>query len=244
VSTRPLTGQMALVTGASQGIGKAIALQLATAGAGLCLVGRDPEKLDAVEAQARAVTGEVSTFRADLTVDGDLQTLCSGVRRDVRRLDILVHCAGLHARGPVAEAPSEQFDALYGANVRAPYALTQALLPLLREARGQIVFINSSVGLQAPANAGQFAATQHALRAVADSLRQEVNADGIRVLSVYPGRTATPRQATIFQLEGRPYEPQRLMQPEDVATMVVHALCVPRTAEVTDISIRPMQKHT
>ena len=240
--SQQLVGQMALVTGSSQGIGKAIALELAAAGAELCLVGREPGKLEAVADEARASTRRVVVFRGDLTVDGDLQELCSCIMHDVGRLDILVHSAGHYAMGPTERASPEEFDALYRANVRAPYALTQALLPLLREARGQVVFINSSVGLQARATVGQFAATQHALKAIADSLRQEVNADGVRVLSVYPGRTATPRQAMIFQMEGRRYEPQLLMQPEDVATMVAHALCLPRTAEVTDISMRPMKK--
>lgn len=241
---KPLAGQVALVTGSSQGIGKAIALQLSAAGADLCLVGREPQKLEAVGEEARATTDQVFVYRADLTVDGDLEELCSSIRRDVGRLDILVHCAGHYTMGPTEAAPTGEFDALYRSNVRAPYALTQALLPLLREAGGQVVFINSSVGLQARANVGQFAATQHALKAIADSLRQEVNADGVRVLSVYPGRTATPRQAMIFQMEGRSYVPHLLMQPEDVATMVAHALCLSRTAEVTDISIRPMRKAT
>jgi NADP-dependent 3-hydroxy acid dehydrogenase YdfG len=240
----PLHGHIALVTGGSQGIGKAIALGLAAAGAGLCLVGRELQKLQAVGEEAGAEGREVVTYRADLTVDEDLQQLCSRVAHDVPRLDVLVHCAGMYARGPMGQASLEEFDALFRANVRAPYALTRALLPLLRSACGQVVFVNSSVGLQAPAGVGQFAATQHALKAIADSLRQEVNADGVRVLSVYPGRTATPRQAIIFQMEGRRYEPHLLMQPEDVASAVVHALCLPRTAEVTDISIRPLRKPT
>lgn len=238
----PLTGQIALVTGASQGIGKAISLALAAAGAVLCLVGREPQKLAAVREKMHATTPQVFTYRADLTVDGDLQELCSGVKHDVRRLDILVHCAGLYSMAPMEQAPPEEFDALYRANVRVPYALTRALLPLLRAARGQVVFINSTVGLQARAKVGQFAATQHALKAIADSLRQEVNEDGIRVLSVYPGRTATPRQAIIFQMEGRNYEPHLLMQAEDVASMVIQALCLPRTAEVTEIHMRPLVK--
>ena len=92
---------------------------------------------------------------------------------------------------------------------------------MLRTRRGQVVFVNSTIGLSTRAGAGQFAATQHALRAVADTLRDEVNPDGIRVTSVYPGRTATPRQATLHAHEGRTYRPERLMQPDDVAAMVV-----------------------
>src|ERR1700741_1963961 len=122
---------------------------------------------------------------------------------------------------------------MYRSNVRGHYALTQALLDLLRKQKGQVVFINSSAGLRSPATVGQFSATQHAFRAMADSLRDEVNSDGVRVLSVYPGRTATPRMAALFANEGRPYRPELLMQPEDIAVMVSQALSLPRTAEVT-----------
>jgi NADP-dependent 3-hydroxy acid dehydrogenase YdfG len=80
------------------------------------------------------------------------------------------------------------------------------------------------------------------LKAIADSLRAEVNADGVRVVSLYPGRTATPQQQEIHELENKPYHPERLLQPQDIARAVVDALSLPRTAEVTDINIRAMQK--
>jgi NADP-dependent 3-hydroxy acid dehydrogenase YdfG len=133
-------------------------------------------------------------------------------------------------------------DRQYRINVRAPYMLTQALLPMLKSRRGQIVFINSSAGLNARANVSQYAATKHALKAVADSLREEINAEGLRVLSVYPGRTATPMQADVHTMEGRAYRPDRLMQPEDVAAVVINALSLPSSAEVTDIHVRPLIK--
>jgi NAD(P)-dependent dehydrogenase (short-subunit alcohol dehydrogenase family) len=137
----------------------------------------------------------------------------------------------------------EDLDLQYATNVRAPYLLTQRLLEFLKVSRGQIVFINSSAGLTAKRpEVGQYAATKHALKAVADSLREEVNRKGIRVLTLYLGRTATPMQEALFRQEGREYCPAALLQPEDVASVVVHTLLLPPTAEVTDISIRPMQK--
>ena len=144
--------------------------------------------------------------------------------------------------GPIEHASVMELDNLYRINVRAPYALTKALLPAVRASHGQIVFINSSVGLVARASVAAYAASKHALKAIADSLRSEVNADGVRVITVYPGRTATPQQQKIHNLEGKQYEPGRLLQPEDVAKAILNALAMPRTAEVTDISIRPMQK--
>jgi NAD(P)-dependent dehydrogenase (short-subunit alcohol dehydrogenase family) len=168
--------------------------------------------------------------------------LAAQLRRDFSTIDVLIHSAGTIVNGALAVLPVEDLDRQYRTNVRAPYLLTQALLSLLKACQGQIVFMNSTVGLNAGANAGQYAATKHALRAIADSLRAEVNPQGVRVLSVYLGRTATPMQAAVHQTEGRAYHPDLLMQPEDVATVVLNTLSVPRTAEVTDIHLRPMIK--
>jgi NAD(P)-dependent dehydrogenase (short-subunit alcohol dehydrogenase family) len=234
--------QVAVVTGASRGIGKAIALGLAAQSAAVVLVGRDVNALERAGAQARATSPTVMSYRADLTVDDDIAALAARIRAAFGAVDILVHSAGIIHHGPTDGAPVADFDEQYRANVHAPYVLTQALLPMLRTRRGQVVFVNSSIGLSTRAGAGQFAATQHALRAMADTLRDEVNPDGIRVTSIYPGRTATPRQATLHALEGRAYRPERLMQPDDVAAMVLGALGLARTAEVTDIRIRPMLK--
>ncbi len=237
-----LKNQVAVVTGASSGIGKIIALTLAGQGAEVCLVARRREALEALATQVRASGGRSHVCRADLTSNEDIQELSLKINRDFGRVDVLVLCGGAIFHGPLERAPLAEFDLMYRSNVRAHYALTQALLPFLRKQKGQVVFINSSAGLRSPATVGQFSATQYALRAVADSLRDEVNADGIRVLSVFPGRTATPRMEALFKKEGKPYRPELLLQPEAIASMVAHTLCLPRTAEVTDISIRPMLK--
>jgi NADP-dependent 3-hydroxy acid dehydrogenase YdfG len=86
-----------------------------------------------------------------------------------------------------------------------------------------------------------YAASKHALRALADGLRDEVNKKGVRVITVFPGRTATPMQEAVHRYEGRPYDAERFLQPEDVAAAAVNALALPRTAEVTDLHIRPMR---
>jgi NADP-dependent 3-hydroxy acid dehydrogenase YdfG len=233
--------QVAVVTGASSGIGKAIALQLAAQKAKLCLLGR---KLDTLLAIAKSVetSPQVVSYEVDLTLDEDIEKLKSNLVEDFGQVDLLIHSAGIISLGEMKTAPVEDLDLQYRTNVRAPYALTQALLPMLIPRQGQIVFINSSAGLTAKAGAGQYAATKFALKAIADSLRAEVNALGLRVLSVYPGRTASPMQAAIYKMEGKAYNPERLLQPEDVAACVISALSLPRTAEVTDIQVRPLVK--
>ena len=237
-----LNDQIAVVTGASSGIGAAIALGLAVQGATLCLVGRRLETLETVAESARATASRVLCCRADLTLDEDIRALTEHLQRNLKHVDLLIHSAGDISLGRLESAPVEDFDRQYRINVRAPYVLTQALLPMLRLRRGQIVFVNSSAGLSARANVSQYAATKHALKAIADSLREEINAAGIRVLSVYPGRTATPMQAAVHKMEGRAYHPEHLAQPEDVAAVVINALSLPRSAEVTDINIRPLAK--
>lgn len=239
---KAFTDKIAVVTGASSGIGKAIALGLASQGATLNLVGRNQQRLQAVAQSVRAITPVVQTCQLELTQDDDILKLTEGLQKNFGHVDLLVHSAGIFSQGPLETAPVTNLDRQYRANVRAPYVLTQALLPMLKLRRGQIVFINSTVGLNARANVCQYAATQHALKAIADSLREEVNVEGVRVLSVFPGRTATPRQAAIHEIEGRAYRPELLMQPEDVVAVVINALALPRTVEVTNISIRPLIK--
>jgi NADP-dependent 3-hydroxy acid dehydrogenase YdfG len=243
-----LAGRVAVVTGASSGIGRAIALRLVADGAQVTAVGRDKTRLDALPAAlAAGVTapagrpGRISPAQVDLTDDEARAALVAGLLAGPR-VDIVVHSAGEYANGPHADAPLTGLDTLYQANVRAPYALTQELLPALRAGGGDVIVINSSQGLRAGPSCGQFAATQQALKAFTDSLRQEVNADGVRVCSIHPGRTATPRQERLFAQEGRPYPGDLLLQPEDVAEVVATVLALPPTAEVTDIQIRPAKK--
>lgn len=230
-------GQIAVVTGASSGIGEAVALGLGTQGATLCLVGRNFESLERVARCARATASQVACYRADLTMDEDIQNLTVCLRKDFSRIDLLIHSAGAISWGRLESAPIADFDLQYRTNVRAPYLLTQTLLPMLRPHRGQIVFINSSLGLRARHNVGQYAATKHALKAIADSLREEVSAEGFRVLSIFLGSTATPMQKAACEKESRAYHPEQLLQPENVAAVVINALSLPPTGAVSNISI-------
>jgi NADP-dependent 3-hydroxy acid dehydrogenase YdfG len=237
-----MAASRALVAGGSEGIGRAIALALAARGHDVWIAARRMEPLEVIVAEIRAGGGTAEGRSVDLVDDAARATLVEEVLAGHVGLDVLVHSNGTIVRSDVADAALDDFDLQYAANVRAPYALTQALLPGLVRAQGQVVFVNSSAGLAPSANASQYGATMHALRAIANVLRDEVNAAGVRVTSIYPGRTATPRQARIHEWEGKEYRPERLLQPEDVAAIVVAALALPRSAEVTDITIRSMTK--
>jgi len=237
-----LVDLVAVVTGASSGIGQAIAISLARYGAAICAVGRDTDRLCETITKAQSYSRALP-FQADLAENENIRCLEQLLATEFGRLDILVHCAGVIQHNPMRSARIEDFDLQYAVDLRMPYLLTKSLLPMIKDSSGQIVFINSSLGVNAKRpEVGQFAATQHALKAIADSLREEVNREGIRVLTVYPGRTATSRQKRLHQEDGRPYRPETLLQPADVASVVIHSLALPRTAEVTDIHIRPMIK--
>jgi short-subunit dehydrogenase len=235
-----LGGKLALITGASSGIGRAIALQYAREGGDVCLLGRDSVRL-------RYIAKEIGEQRAeyysvDLSQPDEVDSFLEEFTSRGLRLDVLVHSAALYTAGDLEHRSLSDFESLFSVNVRAVWQLTQRLLPLLRTARGEIVFVNSSVIRNPSANTSTYSMTKSALKTLADSLRVEVNADGIRVLSVIVGRTATPMQQRIAVAEGRPYRPERLLQPDDVASAVLGAIALPRTAEVTEICIRPMQK--
>jgi NADP-dependent 3-hydroxy acid dehydrogenase YdfG len=233
----------AVVTGAGSGIGRAIALALAARSIPCCLVGRTIGKLQEVAELAGAAG--VKCFPVAL----DLRDPCAGAMLAERLklldqpVELLVHSAGVMSSARIEEATLEQFADLLAVNLVAPFSITKHLLDNICATRGQIIFINSSI-LQNPcAGTAQYAATKHALKGFADALRQEVNPKGVRVISIYPGRTATPLQAWVSQVEARPYIPENLLQPEDVAETVVNAIALPDTAEVTDIMIRPAKKH-
>lgn len=239
-TTSRLEVRTALVTGAGGGIGSAIVRALDAEGFAVGVVGRRESTLRRAVRETR--TGAEGVFVADLTVDREVRGLARTFLRRFGRIDLLVHCGGLHLTGPCESARIGDFDRQYASNVRSPYLLTQVLLPQLVQSAGDIVFLNSSIVFYPRPNVAQFAATQHALRGLSDALRTELNPRGVRVLTLYAGRTATSRQQRLFEQEGRRYAPERLLQPEDLAACLVGALALPRTAEVTEIRVRPMLK--
>jgi NADP-dependent 3-hydroxy acid dehydrogenase YdfG len=232
----------AVITGAGSGVGAAVTLALAEAGADVYLIGRRLNNLAAVAAKAREFGVNAAFQSVDISSSSGQLAAVRRIQVDLPHVDILVLNAATFAAAPIEDADLCDFDRQYQTNVRAPYALTQALSPMLKARRGQVVFINSSSGIAAKPMTAQYDSTKHALKAIADSFRAEINAHGVRVLSVYLGRTASDMQERIYRMEGKFYRPELLLQPEDVASVIINSLSLARTAEVTDVSIRPMIK--
>src|SRR5687767_12158162 len=236
-----VAGRVVVVTGAGGGIGKAVVKALVDRDGTVCAIGRTLSRMETL-CREQNRSSRVTIHAADFRLEEDVRRVCADCLAAHPRVDALIHCAGVFDLQRLDRAPLEELDRQYRVNVRAPLQITQFLLPSLKSCRGDIVFVNSSAGLAARADIGHYSASKHALRAIADSLRAEVNAEGVRVLSIYPGRTASAMQEHAFSLEGRRYTPESLLQPEDVASVIVHALELPPTAEVTEISIRPRVK--
>ena len=218
-----------LITGATGAIGAATAGLLHDAGHSVILTGRDAGRLDATAQRIGA-----RTLVLDLTDPRRIEPALDGV--DLPPLDGLVHSAGVVALGDVAELTPDAWVEQLMVNTAAPAELTRLLLPNVRAARGHVVFVNSGSGLRANPHWSAYAASKHALRALADSLRAEE--PEIRVTSVYPGRTASEMQRQVREHEGADYDPDAFISPETVAKVIVDALETPQDATVTDISVR------
>jgi NADP-dependent 3-hydroxy acid dehydrogenase YdfG len=217
----------ALITGAGGGIGSAIATALAPTHT-LLLGGRRSERLDEVAERLGA-----TTFPLDLTDTDEIESSCE----IVDELDVLVHNAGLSVPGRVAESSVEEWRATFDVNVFGAVALTLTLLPALRSARGQVVFINSGAGRKASPIMASYSASKFALRAFADSLREDE--PELRVTTVYPGRTDSTMQRELVAFEGGEYDPAKFLHPDTVAAAVAQALATPPDGHVHEVVIRP-----
>jgi NADP-dependent 3-hydroxy acid dehydrogenase YdfG len=217
----------ALITGASRGIGAAIATALAPTHA-LLLAGRPSAQLQAVAERLGA-----TTVPLDLT-DTDAIPAATASIGDV---DVLVHNAGVTFPGRVAESTVDQWRTTLDVNVIGAVALTLALLPALRRAGGQVVFINSGAGRTALPVMASYSASKFALRAFADSLRESEPA--LRVTTVYPGRTDSDMQRELVSFEGDEYDPDRFLHPDTVAQVVAQVVATPPDGHVHEVVLRP-----
>lgn len=215
----------ALITGATGGIGTAIAEALAPHYA-LLLAGRPSPRLDALATRLGATAWPLDLADAEVRMPDPLT-----------ELDVLVHNAGVAYPGRFAESTAPQWRETFEVNVIGAVALTLALLPALRAARGQVVFINSGAGLSVSPGLASYSASKFALTAFADALRSDEPL--LRVTSIHPGRVDTAMQRDLVAYEGGVYEPARFLTPQSVAAAVAQAVATPPDAHVHQVVIRP-----
>ena len=198
-----------LVTGAGSGIGAVVAERLLERGDEV-VAGRPVGRARA--RPARGATRAPTVLVADLADAAEVESLAG---RCPDALDSLVHAAGVVELGPVAELTAEVWQEQLRVNLVAPAVLTRVALPALRAGRGTVVLVNSGAGLQAHPQWSAYAASKHGLRALADSLRAEEQEHGVRVTSVYPGRTATRCRRKVHAQEGKDVRRRALDRPGD-----------------------------
>src|SRR3954470_24302601 len=216
-----------VITGAGSGIGAAVTRRLHARGDELVLHARDAGRAKELAAQfpgARTLVGDLA--------DPDKLSWAFSHQSLPDQVDSLLHIAGVVDLGPVGELTPKSWRHQLNVNLIAPAELTRHFLPQLRLAQGHVLFVNSGSGIHAGPEWSAYAASKHGLRALAASLRKEEHENGVRVTSVYPGRTASAMQAKVHQQEGKEYDPSRWIDPESVATTILMALDLPRDAEV------------
>ena len=217
----------ALITGASRGIGAAIADALAPTHT-LLLAGRPSPAL-----QATAERLGATALPLDVT---DTEAIPAATAT-IDALDVLVHNAGVSLPGRVADSTVDQWRTTFEVNVVGAVAVTLALLPALRRAEGQVLFINSGAGRNASKNMASYSASKFALRAFADSLR--LSEPALRVTTIYPGRTDTDMQRELVSFEGGDYDAGQFLRADTVAAAVAHAIHTPADGHLHEVILRP-----
>ncbi len=239
---------MAIVTGASSGIGGAVARALGAAGIGVALVARRRASLEHVAEEIVAAGGQAEVIAADLREpEAAREVVASAVAR-LGRLDILVNSAGVARYSPVIDGDSEDWQEMWGINVLALARLSREAIASFPEGGGHVLHLGSLSGHRVPPGGGFYAATKFAVRAHAEALRFELRARGdkTRVTCVSPGFVHTPLAEEYLQGAGKTLESlgYEALQPEDVARCVLHALTSPASVEVNDILVRPAGQKT
>lgn len=232
-----LTGQVAIVTGASRGIGRAIALNLAEAGCDVVLAARDRTRL---EDAAQAARGIGATGRTALPIPTDVKderqvdSLVAKTLERFGRVDTLVNNAGLGRFGPVDELSVEDFDEMLAVNLRGAFLCTRAVVPAMkRQGGGAIVNIASVAGLVGNPKLSGYNASKFGLMGFSEATMLELRHFGIRVIAVCPGSTAT-------EFSGASRDPANRLVPEDVAHAVRAALTAGPNALLSQIHLRPL----
>jgi len=238
-----LAGKVAVVTGASSGIGEATARRLAKAGCNVALAARREDRLNALA----AVLGE-GTFAAPTDVS-DPAACAALVARTVERfgsLDILINNAGLGLYGSIAEGDPEDWRKMFDVNVLGVlYTTRAAVRQMLRQGSGDVLFVSSLAGRRVPrADGTVYAATKHAVSAIAEGLRMDVHEKGIRVINVEPGLVRTEFPKSSHPSAQRYYAKKEYtpLEAEDVARAVVYALDQPPRVSVNEILLRPTEQ--
>jgi NADP-dependent 3-hydroxy acid dehydrogenase YdfG len=252
--TRDLENTVALVTGASSGIGQAAARTLADRGAAVALAARRGDRLQELAGEIADAGGTALPIEADVSDREQAEAAVAHTAEELGRLDVLVNNAGVMLLGPIAEAPLEEWERMVRVNLLGLLYTARAALPHLLEAAekdprqvADLVNISSVAGRQARKGSGVYNATKHGVGAFSEALRQEVTRKHVRVSLVEPGAVATElqghnRPGVKEEIEKR-FEDMDILQAEDIADAIAYVVTRPRHVAVNEILVRPTEQE-
>ena len=236
-SGSPLFGKVALVTGASRGIGRAIAMKLASLGAAVAMCGRDTATLAAAAEALAAMGVRVHHQRADVTRSADVQALVAHAESFLGPISILVNNVGMGMFGPVHEKTEQDWDTVFNTNVKSMFLVSQAVIPgMLRRKSGDIVNISSLAALNTFAGGGLYCASKWAVQGLSGCMAEDLRGCGIRVSTVCPGSVFT-------EFAGRgPKDPGKVLTAQDVAHAVAMLVTQGPQSFISEVQMRPLAK--
>jgi NAD(P)-dependent dehydrogenase (short-subunit alcohol dehydrogenase family) len=232
-----LANRVALVTGSSRGIGKAIALKLASLGAAIGVCGRDEKALAETERELKEINIRVYAHRADVTKSADVGALVAATEQKLGAISILVNNAGMGLFGPVQDKSEEEWDRLMNTNLKSVFLVSKAVVPLMIQRQtGDIVNISSLAGKNTFAGGGIYCASKWGLQGLTGCMAEDLRGYGIRVSAVCPGSVAT-------EFSGRgPKDASKVLTAEDVAHAVAMVLLQGPQSFISEVHLRPLAK--
>lgn len=236
MGTETLDGKVAIVTGASRGIGRAIALRLARNGVRVAMAARTEPDLLALCREIESFGGEGAAIRADMASEPDIKRLVEATVERFSGLDIVVNNAGIGVFGPIENTPVEDWDRAMAVNARGPFLLCREAIPALKQSDGTswIVNIGSVVSVKGYVNQAVYTASKHALMGMTKVLAQEVQQFGIRVHMICPGGVDTELIA-----RARPdLDRTDLIRSDELADIVMFLLTQSGTAVIDEVNVR------
>src|SRR5215213_4725873 len=246
---RPLSGRVALVTGASSGIGEATAVALAEAGAAVAIGARRRDRLDGLAARLGDAGTKVVTLGLDVTDEAACRDAVARTRSELAGLDVLVNNAGVMLLGTIVGADPEDWRRMLGTNVLGLMYMTHAAIEgMVEQGSGDVVNVSSVAGRIARLGSGVYNASKWAVNAFSESLRQEVTGRGVRISLVEPGAVATELQSHITQDAARADADRfaqniRQLQSEDIARAILYVLTQPPHVAVNEVLVRPTDQE-
>src|ERR1700726_1392378 len=237
VQQKPLGDALALVTGGSRGIGRAIAMRLASLGAAVAICGRDANALNDVSAQLGGLGGRVFPQVGDLTSPADVDALVAKTESALGPVTILVNNAGIGVFGPAHEKSEEDWDRVLNTDLKSVFLFSKAVAPgMIGLKRGDIINISSLAGVNAFKGGGLYCASKWGLQGLSACMAEDLRGYGIRVSTICPGSVATEFSGTSIK------DPAKVLSPEDVAHAVETIVTQSPKSFISQLQIRPLSK--